>query len=552
MKKYILLLILLIFSAMLLTTRNARERVDLIVRNARIYTVDPKFNVATAFAVKDGKFTAVGSDRYIQENYQATEDIDAGGRAVYPGFNDGHSHFLAYGTGLLRWADLVGTDSFDDVLKVVSRHQKQYPSEWVLGRGWDQNDWKEETYPTKTKLDALFPDRPVVLTRIDGHAVLANSKALKIAGITAQTKIDGGEVILQNGQPTGVLIDNAAERMQSYIPALGKEEKTRALLEAQRKCFEQGLTTVTDAGLDLDDIMLIDQLQKQGLLKIRVYAMMSPTEANFRHFFPTGPYHSGKLTVSAVKLYIDGALGSRGALLLKPYSDMPGHYGLRLHPLEYYDTICRQAFDAGFQVNTHAIGDSGNRIVLHTYARFLKGKNDRRWRIEHAQIVDPGDFHYFGDYSIIPSIQSTHCTSDMYWAGQRLGAERLKSAYAYKQLLAQNGWEVNGTDFPIEDISPLKTFYAAVSRKDLKGWPPEGFQMENAVNRTEALYSITLWPARGSFDEKQKGSIEPGKEADFVILADDIMNCPEKDIPHVAVLDTYVSGEKVFGIKNEK
>lgn len=537
---------------MVFISRNSKERADLIVYNAKVYTVSSKFDIATAFAVKDGKFIGVGSDSYILEKYEAPKVIDAGRKSIYPGFNDGHSHFLAYGTGLLRWADLVGTTSFDDVLKVVRKHQRQYPSEWILGRGWDQNDWKDESYPTKARLDVLFPDHPVVLTRIDGHAVLANSKALEIAGITAKTKIDGGEVVLQKGKPTGVLIDNAAERMLSFIPTLSREEKTKALLEAQTNCFAQGLTTVTDAGLDLDDILLIDSLQKQRLLKIRVYAMMSPTEGNFRHFFPKGPLHTGSLTVSAVKLYIDGALGSRGALLLKPYSDMPGHYGLRLHPLEYYDTICKQAFDAGFQVDTHAIGDSGNRIMLHIYAGFLKGKNDRRWRIEHAQIVDPGDFRYFGDYSIIPSIQSTHCTSDMYWAGQRLGARRLKSAYAYRQLLVQNGWEVNGTDFPIEDISPLKTFYAAVARKDLKGWPANGFLPGNAINREEALYSITLWPAKGSFDESQRGSIEAGKVADFVILGDDIMNCSEDEIPHVAVLETYVNGEKVFGMKNEE
>ena len=535
---------------MILPSCKPKEHADLIVHHARIYTLNPKFDTATAFAVKDGKFIAVGSDQDIMEHYDAPENIDAKGNAVYPGFNDGHSHFLSYGTGLLRWADLVGTKSFDEVLKLVSNHQKQFPSEWILGRGWDQNDWKDESYPTKAKLDVMFPNNPVVLTRIDGHAVLANSKALKIAGITAKTNIDGGEVVLENGQPTGVLIDNAAEKMLSFIPALSKDEKTKALLEAQKNCFAQGLTTVTDAGLDLDDILLMDSLQKQGLLKIRIYAMMSPTEENFQHFFPAGPLHNGRLTVSAVKLYIDGALGSRGALLLKPYSDMPGHYGLRLHPLEYYDTICKQVYAAGFQVNTHAIGDSGNRIMLHTYARFLKGKNDRRWRIEHAQTIDPADFHYFGDYSIIPSIQSTHCTSDMYWAEQRLGAERLKSAYAYKQLLEQNGWEVNGTDFPIEDISPLKTFYAAVSRKDLTGWPRGGFQPENAISREEALYSITLWPAKGSFDENLKGSIEPGKVADFVMLAEDIMKCPELEIPHVAVLDTYVNGEKVFGMRN--
>ena len=525
---------------------NSKQKADLIVYHAVVYTVNQQFDTVTAFAVKDGKFLATGSDKEILSRYEAKRTIDAHGNAVYPGFNDGHSHFLAYGQTLVRWANLVGTRSFDEVLEVLKSHQKKYPSAWVLGRGWDQNDWPVQKYPVNEKLDELFPGQPVVLTRIDGHAVLASSEALKRAGITGSTKIDGGEVMLENGKPTGVLIDNAAERMRALIPEMSRSDKIKALVQAQQNCFAAGLTSVTDAGLPKEDILLIDSLQRKGTLKIRDYAMINPTQENLDYFFPKGPWHTGRLTVSAVKLYIDGALGSRGALLLRPYSDMPGHYGLRIHLLTYYDTLCRKAYDAGFQVNTHAIGDSGNRIMLKTYARFLKSKNDRRWRIEHAQVLSPEDFHYFGDYSIIPSIQSTHCTSDMYWAGKRLGPVRVKTAYAYKQLLEQNGWEVNGTDFPIEDISPIKTFYAAVSRKDLNGWPPGGFQMENAISRKNALYSVTMWPAMGSFDEKIKGSIEPGKLADFVMLDRDIMRCPEAEIPYTRVLLTFVQGEKVF------
>ena len=528
----------------------SKQKADLVVYNAVVYTVNPSFDMVSAFAVKDGKFVATGTDKEILDHYEAKQKINARGNAVYPGFNDGHSHFLAYGQSLIRWANLVGTQSFDAVLKVLKTHQKKYPTQWILGRGWDQNDWAVQKYPTNEKLDRLFPGHPVVLTRIDGHAVLVSSEALKLAGITASTKIDGGEVVLKNGKPTGVLIDNAADRIRALIPEMSRDAKIKALELAQKNCFAVGLTSVTDAGLPKADILLMDSLQQKGMLKIRIYAMMAPTKANFDYFFPKGPLHTGRLTVSAVKLYIDGALGSRGALLLEPYSDMPGHYGLRLHPLAYYDTICRKAYAAGFQVNTHAIGDSGNRIMLKIYARFLKGKNDRRWRIEHAQVLSPADVHYFGDFNIIPSIQSTHGTSDMYWAGERLGPKRLKTAYAYKQLLEQNGWEVNGTDFPIEDISPIKTFYADVSRKDLNGWPPGGFQMENAISRKAALRSITIWPAKGSFDEKIKGSIEPGKLADFVMLDRDIMRSPEVDIPRTRVLFTFVQGEKVYENKS--
>ncbi|MBN2615203.1 MAG: amidohydrolase [Bacteroidales bacterium] len=543
--KYTFTLFILI-TLIAMSTFQTKTKADLIVYNAKVYTVDSDFSVVTAFAVKDGKVLTTGSDKAILDQYEAPEQINEQGRAVYPGFNDGHSHFLSYGMSLIRWADLVGTQSFEEVLDKVKAHHDQLKSFWILGRGWDQNDWKNTDYPDNTLLNRLYPNNPVVLTRIDGHAVLANAKALELAGITPQTKIEGGEIVLDHGKLTGVLIDNALDIVQMVIPEATQEEKTKALLEAQRNCFAEGLTTVTDAGLDKADILLLDRLQKEGKLDIRIYAMMSPTQENFDEFFTTGPVHNGRLTVSAVKLYIDGALGSRGALLLKPYSDMPGHFGLRLHPMDYYDSICAKAYKAGFQVNTHAIGDSGNRIMLQTYARFLKGKNDRRWRIEHAQVLSPEDFHYFGDYSVIPSIQSTHCTSDMYWAEKRLGPVRIKTAYAYKQLMEENGWEVNGTDFPIEDISPLKTFYAAVARKDIKGWPSGGFEMENALSRRDALYSVTLWPAKGSFDEKQKGSLEPGKVADFVVLDQDIMNCPEATIPHVKVLSTYVSGKKVY------
>jgi hypothetical protein len=322
--------------------------------------------------------------------------------------------------------------------------------------------------------------------------------------------------------------------------------KVKALKVAEQNCFAAGLTSVSDAGLALQDILLIDSLQQTGELNIRVYAMMSPSAENFEYFFPSGPYRTGKLTVSSVKLYVDGALGSRGALLLQPYTDDPNNYGLQLYGEEYYQEICQDAYDAGFQVNTHAIGDSGNRVMLQTYALYLKGENDLRWRVEHAQIVDPADLSYFKDYSIIPSVQSTHCTSDMYWADERLGEERIKHAYAFNDLMTQNGWLVNGTDFPVEDISPLKTVYAAVARKDLEGWPEDGFQVENAISRDQALRSITIWPAKGSFEEAQKGSIEAGKVADFVILEKDIMSVPESEIPFVRVHDTFLDGVHVF------
>lgn len=522
------------------------QKVDLIVYNANVYTVDMNFNTVSAFAIRDGKFIDVGESSRILETYSSESIIDAQEQFIYPGFNDGHSHFLGYGLWVTKYADLTGTVSYDDVIIRLKSHHKKFPGQWLLGRGWDQNDWDVKEFPTNKRLNELFPNMAVVLTRIDGHAVIANEYALQLAGIDANTKVDGGEVLLENGRPTGVLIDNAADRMKSVVPAFDEQEKIQALLTAQEDCFEVGLTTVTDAGLDKDEILLIKRLQEENKLKIRVYAMISPNKENFEYFYPKGPLHLPRLTVSSVKLYADGALGSRGALLLEPYSDDPENSGLQLHPNAYYLEMCLKAYEAGYQVNTHAIGDSGNRLMLKTYSKVLKGKNDKRWRVEHAQIVHPDDLKIFKKYSIIPSVQATHCTSDMYWADERLGKDRLKTAYAYNDLLKQLGWLINGTDFPIESISPLKTYYAAVVRKDSKGWPEDGFQTENALNREDALRSITIWPAKGSFDENTKGSIEIGKDADFVILNADLISTEEKMLFNATVISTFVAGEKVY------
>ena len=539
-------LILLISIITMTSCIHKKQTVDLIVYNAAVYTLDTAFSKGTAFAVDKGKFVAVGQDATILADFESTQKLDADGKPVYPGFNDGHSHFMGYGPALTQYANLVGLTSFDDLLATLQKFHKDYPGHWILGRGWDQNLWETKEFPDNTRLDAIFPKIPVVLIRIDGHAVLANSAALAIAGIDKNTSIAGGEIILKNGKPTGVLLDNAADRMKGFIPKTTDNQKINALMLAQKNCFAKGLTTVTDAGMEKEDILLIDSLQKAGQLQMKVYAMLSPTKENLDYFFPKGPLHEDRLTVSSVKLYADGALGSRGALLLKPYADDPGNSGLQMEPTSYYDSLCRLAYENGFQVNTHAIGDSANRLVLDVYGAILKGKNDLRWRIEHAQIVNTDDMHKFGEFSVIPSVQSTHCTSDMDWADERLGPDRIKEAYPANQLLEENGWLVNGTDFPIEDINPLYTFYAAVSRKHLDGTPDGGFQMENALTRKEALYSITLWPARGSFDEDRKGSIEAGKDADFVMLDHDIMKIEEQDITGISVKGTWINGQRVF------
>lgn len=538
---FVSLIIILIMNAC-----DQKEKVDLIVHNAVVYTVSENFDISQAFAVKDRKIVKVGDDLSILNNYHSANIIDAGGKPVYPGYIDAHCHFYGYAMDQIGSADLTGTLSFEEVIKRVKKHEEKFPSEWIEGRGWDQNDWENKEFPTKELLDLAFPDKPVFLTRIDGHAAIVNSEALKRAGITGLTKIYGGEIQLEEGEPTGLLIDNALEIIAKIIPAPSESLQRRALQEAEKNCFSIGLTSVQDAGLGKDTIELIDKMHKEGSLNIRIYAMITPSEASINSYLEKGVISTEYLTVRSVKLYADGALGSRGARMIEPYSDDPENSGLFMFQPEYYQKICELAFDNGFQVNTHAIGDAGNRFVLELYSQFLKGKNDLRWRIEHAQVIHPDDFKLFGEYSVIASVQPTHATSDMYWAGDRIGADRLKGAYAYKKLLDQNGWLPLGTDFPVENINPLYTFYAAIARKDINGLPEGGFQIENALTRKEALRGITIWAAKAAFEENIKGSIEPGKIADFVILDKDLMLVNIDSVPNIHVLSTWSGGHKIY------
>jgi hypothetical protein len=392
----------------------------------------------------------------------------------------------------------------------------------------------------------MFPDRPVILSRVDGHAAIANDKALELAGIKAGEKLEGGEVEVKNGKLTGILIDNATSLVYAKVPPATKSQLKNALLAAQKNCFAVGLTTVDDCGLNYESALFVDSLQKSNELKMRMFIMMSDNKKNYDYLFANGKIKTERLNVRAFKLFADGALGSRGACLLQPYADKPGWSGFLLSSPEHFDSMANLILQHGLQMCTHAIGDSANRMMLKIYAKYLKGKNDQRWRIEHAQVINKVDFHYFGDYNIIPSVQPTHATSDMYWAGDRLGKERLKYAYANNDLKNENGWIPLGTDFPVEDISPIKTFYAAVFRQDAKGWPEGGFQMENALSRQDAIRGMTIWAAKANFEEHEKGSLEKGKFADFVLLDTDVIKANEKDVLNTKVLMTFVNGEKVF------
>ncbi|MFO7827217.1 MAG: amidohydrolase [Bacteroidales bacterium] len=538
--------ILIVFSILgfLISCQN-KEQVDLIVTNAKVYTVDKAFSEAESFAIKNGKFIDVGTSNQILSKYNAPEVVDLEGKFVYPGFIDAHCHFYGYCMSLLQ-ANLRGTKSFDEILSVLKKHDEKYNSEWILGRGWDQNDWNVKEFPVNDQLNQLFPDKPVYIRRIDGHAAIANAKALELAGINATTNVEGGKVLVKNGKPTGVLIDNAMSMVSKIVPGEDEETAIKALKQGEQNCFAVGLTSIADAGLYKNQVLLIDSLQKNGDMEMRVYAMLEPNDENFDYFVKKGIYKTDYLNVRSIKLYADGALGSRGAALIEPYADDPGNYGLIVKPVDFYHQMCKLAYDHNYQVCTHAIGDSANRMMLDIYAEYLKGENNRRWRIEHAQIIHPDDLDKFGEYDIVPSIQSTHCTSDMYWADERLGVKRIKNAYIYKQLLEQNGWIPNGTDFPVEKIDPLLTFYASVARKDVEGYPEGGFQTENALTRQETLKSMTIWAAKTAFEEDEKGSIEPGKMADFVVLEKDIMTIPEHEIPMVNVWSTFINGEAVY------
>jgi len=524
---------------------NNKQQADLIVYNATIYTVDSTFSTVEAMALKDGKVIATGKSADLLAQYDAKEKRDAQGKFIYPGLIDAHAHFFRYGTGL-QSVDLVGTTSWEEVIKKVQAYAAENPQGWITGRGWDQNDWPVKEFPSNEKLNELFPDRPVILGRIDGHGAIANQRALDIAGVQAGTTLTGGTVEVKQGKLTGILIDNAIDMVRRKVPSPTIAQIKKGVLQAQANCFALGLTTVDDCGLNHEEITFIDSLQRAGDLKMRVYAMLSDAPRNYDFIFAKGKIKTDRLNVRSFKVYADGALGSRGACLLEPYTDRPDWKGFLLSNQAHFDSVASVLIKKGFQMCTHAIGDSANRAILNIYAKYLTGKNDLRWRIEHAQVINEHDFDLFGQYSIVPSVQPTHATSDMYWAGDRLGPQRVKGAYAFNDLLKQNGWIPLGTDFPVEDISPFKTFYAAVVRKDAKGWPANGYQTENALSRQDALRGMTIWAARSNFEEKEKGSLEPGKFADFVILDRDLMKAPDTELLQAQVLSTWIQGEKVF------
>lgn len=521
---------------------------DEVFYNGKVYTVDNSFNVVSAFAIKDGKIIAVGTNEEMLR-YEAKAKNDLKGKTVFPGFHDGHCHFFGYGLDLKK-ISLVGTESFEAILDTLVKYKNQKTGGWIFGRGWDQNDWPIKDYPDNSKLDSLFPDDPVFLLRIDGHAAIVNSKAIQLAGLDFTMKVPGGVIETKNNKPTGILIDAAVDLIQDRIPKPTVEESIKALISAQNNCFEVGLTMITDAGLisgglNLQTIRLIDSLHMQGELQMRINAMASIAEID--SFRNRNKRWSESLQVCGFKVFGDGALGSRGALLKQPYTDKPNHFGFLIHSQKKLDSIAAEIASIGYQMNTHCIGDSIHRIALDIYRKHTSKMKNHRWRIEHAQVIDTNDYILYAGSGIIPSVQPVHATSDMYWAETRLGSSRMAGAYAYRDLLLKSGLIIGGSDFPVEHINPLFGFYAAVTRKDQKAYPENGFLPKQKLSREEALRSMTIWPAYGAFMETITGSIEPGKVADFVIMDQDIMTIDEQDIFKAMVAETYIGGKKVFG-----
>lgn len=496
-------------------------------------------------AVAKGRIIAVGGDlsRYAGPG---TRRIDARGATVIPGLIDAHAHMRGLGE-LLESKDLRAVATVAAVAELVRQEAVRRPAgEWIVMRNWDQTNWGG-AFPEARDLDEVAGGRPVFLRRVDGHAAWVNSKALDLAGVTRETRDPPGGKILRDaeGHPTGVLIDRAMGLVSAHIPPAAPQQVKRQLALAARECARLGLTTVHDAGVSATELAAYRELIAAGELPVRVYAMIGGEGELWRDYLEKGPEIGEYLTVRSIKLFADGALGSRGAALWQDYSDEPGNQGLLLTTREALDRVAQAAVAHGFQVNTHAIGDRANRVVLEAYAAALGGKNDRRFRIEHAQVVSLPDFQRFADSSIIASMQAAHATSDMRWAPRRLGPDRVAGAYAWQRFLKLGVPVANGSDFPVEKPNPMLGLYAAVTRQDLKGEPAAGWMPDQRMSREQALKSWTLDGAYAAFEEKIKGSLEVGKLADFLILDRDVMSVPAREIADTKVRMTVLGGRIV-------
>jgi predicted amidohydrolase YtcJ len=530
------------------------QRAELIVVNANIYTVDSVHPSASALAVRGGRVVLTGSNAEVRALAgPRTRVLDVKGRTVIPGMVDAHAHLLGLATSLRNVA-LAGSKSYDEVIRrVLQRAPSIKSGEWLQGRGWDQNLWPVKTFPTHEALSRAAPMIPVVLTRIDGHALLANAAAMRLAGITRETRDPPGGRIerLSNGEPSGVFVDNAQGLIRRAVPPTPAAVLREATIAAIAECNKWGLTGVHDAGEPRSAIEIFESLARSSQFNLRNYIMVSDNARDIAYYTSRGPrngLYGGRIWIRAIKTYADGALGSRGAALLAPYSDDPGNVGLLVSTAAHLQDVAEIGLRSGFQVNTHAIGDRGNRVALDAFEGALKKipKTDHRFRIEHAQVLSPEDIPRFAKLGVIPSMQASHQTSDMRWAEARVGPQRIRGAYAWRSLLNTGVIIPDGSDFPVEEVNPLISFHSAVTRQDATNWPAGGWYPDQVMTRDEALKGMTLWAAYAAFQEKELGSLSSGKYADFVVLDRDIMKVPATDIPKTRVLSTWLGGKKVF------
>lgn len=521
----------------------SKEDVDSLIVAKEIYLSDTAR--AEAMVLKDGKVLATGSQAELESRYKAKATKIFQDMFIYPGLNDAHAHFVGYARGLGR-VDLMGTESWEQCIERVLAFADANQTNFIIGRGWDQNDWEVKEFPTRTILDSLFPNTPVVLHRVDGHAAIANGAALNYAKISSDTLVAGGALIQEKGVLTGVLIDNAVDLIEEPILSVKKEKAL--ILRAQEYCLRAGLTSITDAGLKRREIEILQELIEQDSLKIRLNLMVSDDSASLAYYFKHEPIEGPRLRVRTVKFYLDGALGSRGALLLQDYADDPGNRGLQLKPSDYFYRMADSLSHAGWQMAIHAIGDSANRLATYIFGIGYMHNPDHRWRIEHAQIVHPKDLQSMKELKLIPSIQPTHATSDMYWAEDRLGADRIGYAYPAKDFLDAGLVVPLGTDFPVEDINPMYTLRAARFRQDEAGYPPGGFRPDQALSFEEAIKGMTWSGAYASFEEEVKGLLEPGYYADFIVVAQDLSEVPVEKLGSIEIRSTAINGEFLYGL----